>query len=198
MELMTVDPVAEAAICAGNPTVAPSAGEVIATTVAAVDVPDGVGSGVDGAGAGGGGAGAGVPVVVPDALPPGLLLPELVLPEALPELLPPEAVLPELDPEDGGVLALPDEVPEEVPEPGLLAPVVGELTEGRVELADVVNELGPDEAPHPTIAAIKNEEKNIRLCRIHASANCVWHFAAASTSKGNYGCINSGDIRKTT
>jgi hypothetical protein len=119
-----------------------------------------------------------VPVVVPDVLPPGALLPELA---------PPDAVLPELELEGGGVLALPaDELPEDVPEPGLPAPVVGELTEGRVELAEVAKELGPAEPPHPAIAAIKNEENNSRLCRILASADCAWHIRAASTIKGNY------------
>lgn len=180
MELITVDPVADAAICAGNPTVAPSAGEVITTVVAAVDVPVGVGSGVGGAGAGGAGAGAGAGAGVPLVVPP-VLLPEELLPPGslLPELLPPEAAPPELEPEDGGVLALPLEVPEDVPEPGLLAPVAGELAEGRVELADVVNELGPAEPPHPTIAAIKKKENNIRLCRMRTSENCVGTAALA-------------------
>jgi hypothetical protein len=105
----------------------------------------------------------------------------------------PEDAVPLPEPElDGGGVVLPE---VDVPGAGL-PPVTGELALERLGFVVVPAKLLelPAPPPHPTIAAIKNENNKIAPCRIVSPQRMTGNHT--SPIKGSYGCINSGHIRK--
>lgn len=177
---MAFDPLVEAVKCTGDPTVAPSPGEVIATCIpdAGVEgepepVPD--------------------PVVVPDppvaepVLPAPVVVPDPPLPEPVvpdpvvpdPVLVPPEVSLPVLEP------VVPDVPDPEVPLPpvGVPPPRLGEFKVAKesLKLFD----------PQPASASKTNPEITTAPSRYRICILTV-RLGRELAKARNYGCINSG------
>jgi len=102
------------------------------------------------------------------------------------------AALPELELAPGVEEALPVVEPAEE-----LLPPVEEPPLTRAGVVKVPAKFfSPPDPPQPAIAATKTIDKNeSTLCRIQPPLAVTGAVSRSSPSKGNYGCIYSGDIR---
>jgi len=122
----------------------------------------------------------------------GVLEPVPVPAVTLPAVPVPAAALPELELAPGVEEALPVVEPAEE-----LLPPVEEPPLTRAGVVKVPAEFfSPPDPPQPAIAATKTIDKNeSTLCRIQPPLAVTGAVSRSSPSKGNYGCIYSGDIR---
>lgn len=193
---MAFDPLVEAVKCTGDPTVAPSPGEVIATCIpdAGVEgepepVPD--------------------PVVVPDppvaepVLPEPVVVPESPVPEPvlpapvvvpdppLPEPVVPDPVVPDpvLVPPEVSLPVLEPVVPD-VPDPEVPLPPVG-VPPPRLGEFKVAKESLKLFDPQPANASKTNPEITTAPSRYRICILTV-RLGRELAKARNYGCINSG------